>query len=91
MKVLVTGATGMLGSHVVRALVERGQTPVALSARGDARLLGPLRDEIKLERCDIRDDERLATLLRGVDTVIHLAALMPAVCRERPAEAVEST
>lgn len=89
MTVLVTGATGMLGSHVVRALLECGEEPVALSARGDPRLLGAVRGDVRLECCDIRDGDRLSSLLRGIDTVIHLAALMPAVCRERPAEAVE--
>jgi UDP-glucose 4-epimerase len=89
MKILLTGATGMLGSHVIRCLVERGDSPVALSARGDPRLLGPLRDQVELTRCDIRDTDALTGLLAGVDTVIHLAALMPAACQERPAEAVE--
>lgn len=91
MTVLVTGATGMLGSHVVRELLARGEEPVALSARGDPRLLGAVRDQVRLERCDIRDADGIARVIEraGVEIVIHLAALMPAACRERPAEAVE--
>ena len=74
MTVLVTGATGMLGSHVVRALLERGERLVALTARGNLRLLGTLREEVRIERECLRilalyepvasDLRRLATIMK---------------------------
>jgi UDP-glucose 4-epimerase len=91
MMILVTGGTGVLGAHVVRRLLERGEDVVAASARGDRALLGELSDSVPVERCDIRDAAGLATLIEHhrVAIVVHLAALMPAVCRQQPAEAVE--
>ena len=91
MTALVTGGTGVLGAEVVRALLARGQPLIAVSARGDSAMLGELRGQVPLERCDIRDAARLEHLIRRTraELVIHLAALMPATCRERPAEAVE--
>jgi UDP-glucose 4-epimerase len=91
MTILVTGGTGVLGAHVVRRLVQRQQDVVAVSSRGEPALLGELRGSVPIERCDVRDGAGLEQLLERhrVAIVVHLAALMPAVCRERPAEAVD--
>ena len=91
MTILLTGATGVIGSYVVRALLEQDETVIGVSSRGDPRLLGDTKNDVSLERCDIRDHERMDQLIKrsDVETVIHLAALMPAVCRARPVDAVE--
>lgn len=91
MTTFVTGGTGVLGAHVVRGLVELGESVVAVSSRADPALLGDQRLAVGLERGDIRDGERMRELLTRIrpDVVIHLAALMPAVCRAHPALAVE--
>jgi UDP-glucose 4-epimerase len=90
MTVVVTGATGVLGAHVVRRLIERGQRVVAVSSRADPALLGDVRDAVRLQRCDICDGAAVRAVLRQhrPSVVIHLAALMPAVCREDPVRAV---
>lgn len=73
MKTLVTGATGFLGSHVARHLVERGED-VRVLARpsSDVRAL----EAICAERCtgDLRDMASLERALTGVSRIYHVAA-----------------
>jgi nucleoside-diphosphate-sugar epimerase len=73
MTVLVTGATGLLGSHVAERLVERGERPRVLIRPGDT-LRGL--DERHIEICvgDLTDRESLQAAVRGVERVIHCAA-----------------
>lgn len=72
MKILVTGATGFLGSHVVRRLVERGDDVRCLVRQdkpclpeGAKRLIG-----------DILEPEALGKAMEDVDVVCHCAALV---------------
>jgi dihydroflavonol-4-reductase len=73
-KALVTGATGFVGSHVARALVERGHTVRVLhrvSSRLDA--LAGLSFESALG--DVLDLESLRAAVDGCDWVFHAAAI----------------
>jgi nucleoside-diphosphate-sugar epimerase len=73
-KVLVTGAGGFIGSHLVRDQLARGRA-VAATDLDLRRLEGlALEGELACEQFDIRSLERLPGLLDGVDTVFHLAA-----------------
>lgn len=77
MKVLLTGAAGFIGQHVLRELLGRGH---------DVRALDSLRDDVhagrawkapagvSFKQADIRDADALAPMLAGVDAVVHLAA-----------------
>ena len=70
----VTGATGFLGEHVVRALATRGDEVVAI-ARSPSSLLGQL-DRVEQVRVDVtanEDREQLIAALGGVDGLFHLA------------------
>jgi dihydroflavonol-4-reductase len=70
---LVTGATGFLGSHVARLLVERGEhVRVLARASSSSELL----EGFPVERItgDLRDAASLARAVAGVDTVYHIAA-----------------
>lgn len=76
---LVTGASGLLGYWVVRALLDRGVTPVVLERAGAAA--SALRSDGLLARCavvtgDLLDDAVLHRALteHGIDSVFHLAA-----------------
>jgi uncharacterized protein YbjT (DUF2867 family) len=69
---LLTGATGLIGSRVLRRLVE-GATPVRCLVR-DPRRLGDERVRVQLAIGDLADPGSFANALRGVDTVIHMAA-----------------
>ncbi len=73
MRTLVTGATGLLGSHVVDALVEQGDFVRALVVPGDpAEQLA--RARIEICRGDLCDPSSLASAVAGIDRVLHCAA-----------------
>ncbi len=67
MRVLVTGASGMLGGSVARALAERGDEVVVMQRRPSSLGL--------TERLgDIEDPEAVCAAVEGMDAVVHLAA-----------------
>src|SRR5690606_3990813 len=71
MRVLVTGATGLLGHAVVAALAARGHEVVALSRTGSR----VPEASAACVRGDIRQADTLASAVAGVEAVCHLAAL----------------
>ena len=75
MEILVTGANGLLGRHLVQALQARGDMVRALVLPGeDASWLEER--EVAIYRGDIRQPDTLTAPMRGVDGVFHLAAMM---------------
>src|SRR5271154_25892 len=70
----VTGATGLLGNNLVRALVERGHRVKALvRSRAKAKeLLGGL--DVEIVEGDMKDISSFQEALRGVDVLFHTAA-----------------
>jgi len=72
MRVLVTGANGFLGRHLCAVLVERGDTPVAISLDRTGLPAGVEHVEL-----DVREREALAAAVDHLDpeVVVHLAAL----------------
>jgi len=79
---LVTGGGGFIGSHVVDGLLARGHTVKVLDnfSTGRRRNVAHFADDIELVEGDVRSYERANAAVRGVDVVIHLAAL-PSVPR----------
>ncbi len=73
MKVFVTGATGFIGGHLVRALVARGDQ-VAAVVRNPAKAQDLAALSVKLYAGDITDKESMRAAMTGVDAVFHLAA-----------------
>ena len=73
MPVLVTGATGFLGSHLVDLLVERGESVRALVRPGEAVDQLP-RAGVEICWGDMADRASLQAAVAGVDRVLHCAA-----------------
>ena len=73
MNVLLTGATGFTGSHVLPLLRERGaRVRCLVRPRSDRSLLPP---DVELIEGDIGDAESLARALDGIDTLVNVASL----------------
>jgi nucleoside-diphosphate-sugar epimerase len=70
--VLVTGATGFVGSHVLAALMERSDVRVVAACRNRTRLLPAFAGEVR--EGDLRDNRYLEGLLDDIDVVCHAAA-----------------
>jgi nucleoside-diphosphate-sugar epimerase len=80
-KILVTGADGFIGSHLVEILVNHGASVRALSYYNSFNNLGWLEDisclsELEVIQGDIRDSFFVQKLTRDIDIVFHLAALI---------------
>lgn len=79
-RVLVTGGAGFIGSYVVPLLLEEGYAVTVLDDLSVGRLenLGVCcgHPNFSFVRGDIRDSGVLAVAFRGVDAVVHLAALI---------------
>lgn len=80
---LLTGATGLVGSTLLRRLVAEG-TEVRCLVR-DPRRLGPLRVRVQIALGDLADPPSFRNALRGVQTVVHLAAAI----RDQPQGSIE--
>jgi NADH dehydrogenase len=79
--VLVTGGTGFIGPHVVHALRAR-DTPVRALVRNPARATRLAAWGAELAPGDVTDPASLLVACEGVDTVVHLVAII----RGRPAD-----
>lgn len=73
MKILVTGATGKVGSRLSKRLAARGDQLRAL-VRDSARAVDLQEAHIELAEGDLLDVDSLAAAVRGVDAVVHCAA-----------------
>ena len=74
MRVAVTGANGLLGAHVVRALLAAGHKPVAV-VRERADLRGLTGVDTPLARADTRSRGDLMRAFDGAEVVVHCAAV----------------
>lgn len=83
-RVLVTGASGFIGSHVTEALVAAGARVRVFLRYTSRDTLGDLeyttcetRDALELVRGDLRDADAVLRAVDGVEVVLHLGAVVP--------------
>jgi uncharacterized protein YbjT (DUF2867 family) len=81
--ILLTGATGVIGSALLPKMLASGE-PVRCLVR-DPRRLGAQRVRVQIALGDLADPRSFRNALRGVDTVVHLAA----ATRDQPKGSIE--
>lgn len=77
MKVFVTGATGLIGSEVIKQLIIQGYDVVAIRRDNSSLdLLNEVKDKIEWHIADLFDTEVLYDIMSAVDYVIHCAGII---------------
>jgi len=71
-KVLVTGANGFVGSHVLEALAQREDVRLIAACRDGERMAGTFSGEVRVG--DLRDPGYVKSVVEGVDVLCHAAA-----------------
>jgi len=69
MRVLITGGSGFIGSHIIDQLIEKGHEVTNLD------LVPPQREDINHINCSILDLEGLVEAFKDIEIVFHLAAV----------------
>lgn len=81
MNILVTGATGFIGSHLCQELVRRGYNVFALSHSGRTDNVKSIlaKEEFHLQTGDIRNRDMIHSLIddNNIEVIFHLAARLP--------------
>jgi nucleoside-diphosphate-sugar epimerase len=77
-RVLVTGGTGFIGAHIIRALIAAGYQHIFCTHRKNSRfeLLDGILDQVELVETDISDLTGLIDCLSTMDYIVHAAAVI---------------
>src|SRR5260370_686468 len=75
MKILITGATGLLGGHLLQTLQQRGEQirALILPVENADKLIA---QGVEVERGDVTDDSTLAPAVKDIEIIFHLAGMM---------------
>jgi len=79
-KIIVTGGAGFIGSHIVDRILKEGYEVLVIDDLSQGRLDNIsqyLSDEnFKFIKADIRDSERINTIVKDADAILHQAAVV---------------
>ena len=86
MKILLTGATGNVGGHVLPLLLERGHDVRCLvfDTKNERKIVNRWQAKPEVVWGDIRVERDVEAAVSGVDAVIHLAAIIPPLTNQNP-------
>jgi nucleoside-diphosphate-sugar epimerase len=90
MRVLVTGAAGFVGQHLVHALLERDHEVMAM-VRQNTPSSWTGAGRLSVVKCDLRDFQGADLGNRGIDVIVHAAAAMRGTLGEQLADTVSGT
>ncbi|HEX4989069.1 MAG TPA: NAD-dependent epimerase/dehydratase family protein [Candidatus Binatia bacterium] len=77
MKVLITGGTGFLGSHLVEACLERGDEVLVMDTAGTAKIEHLMRNpRLAYHNASLLNPDVIDRFMRGVELVYHLGAVV---------------
>jgi UDP-N-acetylglucosamine 4,6-dehydratase len=94
-RIFVTGGTGSWGHELIRQLLPQNPQEVVIFSRSESAQVAMSREyedpRLSFVIGDIRDKDALVAACRGVDYIIHLAALKHVpVCEDQPYEALKT-
>ena len=78
MKILLTGANGFVGSHIVEELISNNHD-IIVTIRKSSNLKWIKEYPIQFEYCSLNDLERLSKIVSSVDVIIHCAGVVRAL------------
>ncbi|HRW03975.1 MAG TPA: polysaccharide biosynthesis protein [Caldilineaceae bacterium] len=94
--VLITGVCGTVGGELLRQVVKRKPAQIVGLDNNESELFFLMEEyashpNIKLYLGDVRDKDKLIQTMRGIDIVLHSAALKHVIlCEESPRDAIQS-
>ena len=71
-RILITGATGFVGSHILEALLENDSLTVIVACRNKENLLKKFTGEVRLG--DLRDEAYVREVVKDIDIICHAGA-----------------
>jgi len=91
MAVLVVGGSGFIGSHLVRALVEKGEDVVIFDLSPNIKTIKDIVDRVKIEQGDAVNMVDVLRVIKqnNVKDVYHLVALLGDVSQQKPLQALK--
>jgi UDP-glucose 4-epimerase len=93
-RVLITGGTGLIGSHIADQLVRESNPEIIVydnfvRGRKENLAWAMANGNVKIIEGDIRDPQHLHEVMKGIDLVFHMAAIRITQCAEEPRLALE--
>lgn len=88
---MVTGGLGLVGRQLSKLLLDKGEEVVILDAASPARLAATIRDRAEIVRADLTSWTQVMEAVKNakVDTIYHVAALLPPYTEQNPSAAYE--
>lgn len=95
-RVLITGVSGTVGRELLKQVIEKEPKEILGIDNNESELFFVAdefrgRDHVNLMMCDIRDKDRVRAMTRGIDIILHAAALKHVIlCEESPWEPIRT-